>query len=81
MLFGDAGDVSRAPRFRFDHPKTSAGFRLRYFAPGGGFAFRVPGAQVIGVDERYRGPRDDTLVSLGFVRWPGVFHLSIGESF
>ncbi len=85
VLFGDVGDVSRSKRFRFDHPQTSVGFGFRYHTIVGAiradFAFRVTGATVIGEDERIRRTSDDTEVSLGFTRWPGAFHLSIGESF
>lgn len=85
VVFGDVGDVSRTSRFRFDHPQTSVGFGFRYFTIVGAiradFAFRVTGATVIGIDERMRRTSDDTEVSLGFTRWPGAFHLSIGESF
>lgn len=85
VVFGDVGDVSRTSRFRFDHPQTSVGFGFRYFTIVGAiradFAFRITGATVIGIDERMRRTSDDTEVSLGFTRWPGAFHLSIGESF
>ena len=85
VVFGDVGDVSRTKTFRFDHPQTSVGFGFRYFTIVGAiradFAFRLTGATVIGIDERMRRTSDDTEVSLGFTRWPGAFHLSIGESF
>ncbi|MEM9074156.1 MAG: BamA/TamA family outer membrane protein [Myxococcota bacterium] len=85
VVFTDVGDVNRNASFRFDHPQMTVGFGLRYFSVVGAFradfAFRVRRATVFGEDERFRGPRDDTSVSLGFVRWPGAFHLSIGESF
>jgi outer membrane protein assembly factor BamA len=86
VLFGDVGDVSRATRFRFDHPQTSVGFGLRYFTIVGpirlDLAWQVRQAAVIGEDERVRRTSDDTLVSFGpRARFPGAFHLSIGEAF
>lgn len=86
VLFGDVGDVSREPRFRFDHPQTSVGLGLRYFTIVGpirlDLAWQVRQAAVIGEDERVRRTSDDTLVSFGRrARFPGAFHISIGEAF
>jgi outer membrane translocation and assembly module TamA len=86
VLFGDFGDVSRATRFRFDHPQTSVGLGLRYFTIVGpirlDLAWQVRQLSVIGPDERVRRTSDDTVVSFGpRARFPGAFHLSIGEAF
>ncbi|HJK94121.1 MAG TPA: BamA/TamA family outer membrane protein, partial [Polyangiaceae bacterium LLY-WYZ-15_(1-7)] len=92
VLFADAGDVRRDPdlsdgrqdRFRWDHPQTSVGLGFRYFSFLGpirlDFAWQVKSLTVFGEDERIRGG-DDTEVSFGFFRFPGAWHLSIGESF
>ncbi len=86
-VFADAGDVSRDPRLRFDHPQLSVGGGVRYYTIVGPIrldvAWRVPGAQVFGTDERdAREPDDDSLI--GVFRYegrPGALHLTIGGAF
>ncbi|QQR89641.1 MAG: hypothetical protein IPJ88_15815 [Myxococcales bacterium] len=85
-MFADAGDVSQSKQFRFDHPQTTLGLGFRYHTIIGPIRFdagwRVPGAQVIGKDERdperAGKPSDASLLFFGF---PGALHLTIGESF
>jgi outer membrane translocation and assembly module TamA len=81
VAFGDVGDVSAGNTFRFNHLNLSVGGGLRYQTIVGpvrlDLAGRVPGAQAIGArpdDSRFE-------LDLGFVRFPGAFHLTIGESF
>ncbi|MBO6935472.1 MAG: BamA/TamA family outer membrane protein [Deltaproteobacteria bacterium] len=87
VLFGDAGDVNRRPKLDFKHPQLSVGFGLRYFTPIGAIrldlGFRVPKAQTFDDAERVgRVTSDDTDVNFfGLTRWPGAFHISIGEAF
>lgn len=86
VVFGDVGDVSRMTVFRFDHPQTSVGLGLRYYTIVGpirlDLAWQVRELSVIGPDERVRRTSDDTVVSFGGrARFPGAFHISIGEAF
>jgi outer membrane translocation and assembly module TamA len=82
--FIDAGDVSQKPQFRWDHPQASSGFGLRYRTIVGSlrldFAWRLPGLQVFGTDERYPGG-DLNQVDFGFAKMNGAVHLTIGEAF
>ncbi len=85
VLFADVGDVSRDPNFRFDHPQTSVGLGLRYFTIVGpirfDIAWQIRDLAVVGNDERIRSTSDDTEVNFGLFRFPGAYHISIGESF
>ncbi|MEO0326546.1 MAG: BamA/TamA family outer membrane protein, partial [Myxococcota bacterium] len=86
-VFADAGDVSRDPRLRVDHPQLSVGGGVRYYTIVGPLrldvAWRVAGAQVFGADERdEREPEDDSRI--GVFRYegrPGALHLTIGGAF
>ncbi|MEM1416946.1 MAG: BamA/TamA family outer membrane protein [Myxococcota bacterium] len=86
-VFADAGDASRDPRLRFDHPQLSLGGGIRYYTIVGPIrldvAWRVRGAQVFGTDERdARQPEDDT--NIGIFRYsgrPGALHITIGSAF
>ena len=87
-LFVDSGDVSRAPRFRLDHPQVSTGFGLRYLTLVGpirlDFGYRIKPLQFLGdTDERRRDPleREPASADLGIIQFPGAVHLTIGESF
>ncbi len=75
-LFGDAGDVSRARQFRFDHWNAAAGFGVRYYSILGALrldaGWRLPGLQVIGDASE---PDFDSGVL------PSAIHLTIGEAF
>lgn len=80
-FFGDVGDVSQEPIFRFDFINLAVGFGLRYQTIVGPLRFdvgyRVPNAQVVGGPD----PRPRFEVDFGFVRFAGAVHLTIGESF
>lgn len=82
--FFDMGDVSRATRFRFDHPQAATGFGLRVYTLVGAiradFAWRIPGLQVLAdEDQRLReGDAEGRFLSFGN---PFTFHLTIGEAF
>jgi hypothetical protein len=80
--------------FRFDHPQISVGLGLRYRTIIGPVRLDVAWApqelQTIGVASTLPrtcqtdrasncNPRNE--LDLGFVRFPGAFHLTIGESF
>lgn len=82
VLFVDAGDVSRTPRFRLNHPQTTLGIGLRYDTLVGPIrldaGFAPPGLQVIGRDERARAGIGTSKV---FGLAPGAVHLTIGEAF
>ncbi len=85
VLFADAGDVHRAPTFRFDHPQTSLGLGLRTFTLLGALAldigWRVPGLQVLAPVDRRDPGAPTTDVSIGSWRFPGAVHFSLGEAF
>ena len=82
--FFDAGDVSRKPKFRWDHPQASAGFGLRYFTLIGSIrvdvAWRIQDMQVFGPDERDPGG-EQSQVDFGFAELDGAIHFTLGESF
>ncbi len=84
VLFADAGDVSRAEEFRFDHPQVSVGAGIRIFTPIGSIrwdiAGRIPGLQVLADVDR-RSPGAQRTNACLFVCWPGATHITIGESF
>jgi outer membrane protein insertion porin family/translocation and assembly module TamA len=85
VLFADAGDVSRAETFRFDHPQVSVGAGIRIFTPIGSIrwdiAGRIPGLQVLAdVDQRNPGAQS-TNACIFDLCWPGATHITIGESF
>lgn len=81
VAFGDVGDVNRGTRFRFSHVRLAVGLGLRYRTIIGPFrldvGWLVPGAQIIGQDD----PRPSHAVNLGFARFQGAVHLTIGEAF
>ena len=80
--------------FRFDHPQISVGLGLRYRTIIGPVRLDVAWApqelQTIGVastlprtcqSDRASSCNPRNEIDLGFVRFPGAFHLTIGESF
>ena len=82
--FWDMGDVSRATRFRWDHPQAATGFGLRYYTIVGpiraDFAWTVPGLQVLANEDARSSDIDangDPLPRGG----PFVFHITIGDPF
>ena len=81
VIFTDLGDVHRGSTFRFDHLNTSVGFGFRYLTPVGplraDLGFLVDRARIIGEE----APTSNYLVNLGFVQFPGAFHLTIGNAF
>jgi outer membrane protein insertion porin family/translocation and assembly module TamA len=84
VFFADAGDVSRAEEFRFDHPQVSVGAGIRIFTPIGSIrwdvAGRIPGLQVLADVDR-RSPGAQRTQACFFACWPGATHITIGESF
>ena len=82
VLFADMGDVSRGTSFRFSHIHLAAGFGLRYQTLVGpvrlDIGFLSKRAQVIGNGVNLAPVN---YVNLGFVRFPGAIHLTIGEAF
>ncbi|MGB5810017.1 MAG: BamA/TamA family outer membrane protein [Polyangiales bacterium] len=82
--FMDMGDVSRAPRFRFDYPQAASGFGVRFFTLVGlirlDFAWKIPSLQVlVPVDERVVdvNSEGDPIGRGGKF----VFNLTIGQPF
>lgn len=87
------GDPDQSPRFRFDHPQIAIGLGLRYRTIIGPLRFdvavRPDELQVFGDStlppacSATRGDRcrPQSYVDLGFWRFPGAFHLTIGEAF
>ena len=82
VLFADMGDVNRGDRFRFDQIHLAAGFGLRYQTLVGpvrlDIGFLSKRAQVVGGGVNLA---PINYVNLGFVRFPGAIHLTIGEAF
>jgi outer membrane protein assembly factor BamA len=82
--FFDVGDVSKKPTFRWNYPQAATGFGLRYHTIVGplrvDFAWRLKHMQVYGTDARDPGG-DQNVVDLGFTKFQGAIHLTIGESF
>jgi translocation and assembly module TamA len=82
VLFADVGDVNRANTFRFNHIHLAVGFGLRYQTLVGPIRLDIgvlsKRAQVIG-NEVNLAPVN--YINLGFVRFPGAIHLTIGEAF
>lgn len=83
VLFGDAGDVSPLPRFRWYAPQLSLGFGARYRTIVGpirvDFGFRVPGARLIGHHDDEPPVPTDTLFGIHGLQ--GAFHITVGESY
>lgn len=82
VLFADTGDVNRGTSFRFNHIHLAVGFGLRYQTLVGPIRLDIgvlsKRAQVIG-NEVNLAPVN--YINLGFVRFPGAIHLTIGEAF
>jgi translocation and assembly module TamA len=80
-VFSDVGDVHEAASFRFRHLNTAVGGGMRYRTILGPIRFDVgarPDAlQRVGA----KAPDDAFATDLGFVRFNGAVHLTIGESF
>ncbi len=80
-VFADAGDVSQTKYFRWNYLHLSAGAGLRYQTIVGPIRFdvgyRVPGLQAVG-GGMARAVDDANLFGIKF---PGAYHLTIGESF
>lgn len=79
--FSDVGDVHAGPSFRFSHLNTAVGAGLRYRTIVGPIRFdvgvRVPKAQRADGSPAEPAPR----MNLGFTKFAGAVHLTIGESF
>jgi outer membrane protein assembly factor BamA len=80
-FFGDMGDVHADPSFRFGHLNTAVGGGLRYRTIVGPIRFDV-GYRPKGL-QRTRGaaPDDGPTTNLGFTKFDGAIHLTIGEAF
>lgn len=82
--FFDMGDVSREPRFRFDHPQATAGLGMRLVTILGpvtlNFGYRLPDLQVTGEDRRDPGGRL-TEIDLLLFTFPGAVNLTLGDTF
>lgn len=82
VLFADAGDVSQARRFRWDHPQTTVGLGLRYHTLVGpirlDLGFAPPALQTLGSDQRLRdGLSQSSILGLA----PGAIQFTVGEAF
>ena len=88
------GDPDGEGQFRFDYPQFAFGFGVRYHTIIGPLRFdvavRPDDLQVIGVEDtrpvpctanRGQNCRPVSTIDLGFIRFPGAFHLTIGEAF
>ena len=88
------GDPDGAGEFRFNYPQLAFGFGLRYHTIIGPLRFdvaiRPDELQVIGAEDsrpvpctanRGQSCRPESRIDLGFLRFPGAFHLTIGEAF
>ncbi len=86
VVFADMGDVSQTD-FRFNYLQTSLGMGLRYHTVIGPIrldvGWRVPSWQVVGEEDKRdpNRPGKPTDVNLGFIKFPGAVHLTIGEPF
>jgi translocation and assembly module TamA len=79
--FGDLGDVHAGRSFRFAHLNTAFGGGMRYRTPIGPIRLDV-GYRVRSLARAGGGkPETDPQTNLGFARFPGAIHLTIGESF
>jgi translocation and assembly module TamA len=82
VLFADAGDVNRGTSFRFNHIHLAVGFGFRYQTLVGPIRLDIGvlsrRAQVLG-DGVNLAPVN--YINLGFARFPGAIHLTIGEAF
>jgi translocation and assembly module TamA len=85
VTFGDMGDVyegydeqgNKDVRFRFDHLNTSVGGGLRYYTIIGPVRLDVAGRP-----KALAGRENDNYqMNLGFTKFRGAVHLTIGESF
>lgn len=79
--FADLGDVSARPAWRFDHLNTALGAGLRYDTLLGPIRFDVAGrpaglARADGSTEA-----ESFRTNLGFTRFRGAIHLTIGDAF
>jgi outer membrane protein assembly factor BamA len=81
VAFMDMGDVHQEPTFRWNYLHTTIGFGFRYRTIVGpirvDFGFRLPELQVVGEPDFL--PRNR--VNLGFVKWDGAVHITLGEAF
>lgn len=71
-LFGDLGDVIRAPELYFTEPNPAVGFGLRYHTPVGAIRF----------DAGFRvGPVPADADDIPLLGTPGALHLTLGEAY
>ena len=89
VAFADFGDVNRGKRIRFNYLRTAVGLGLRYQTLVGPLRFDmgwlVPHAQVVGhydADDTNHDPSFTVQFRpRGRIRFPGAWHLTIGEAF
>jgi translocation and assembly module TamA len=81
-FFGDVGDVHARPSFRFSHLNTGVGGGLRYRTIIGPIRFDV-GYRPDKLQRADGSSADDAppRMNLGFTRFQGAVHLTIGEAF
>lgn len=79
-LFTDVGDVNAETEFRFRNLNTSIGGGLRYRTIIGPIRFDVAG-RPNGLQRIGGGEPDDATMNLGFTKFRGAMHLTIGEAF
>lgn len=80
VMFGDFGDVNADTKFRFSHLNTSVGAGLRYRTIIGPIRLDVAGRP----DKLQRldgSEPSDARMNLGFTKFRGAIHLTIGEAF
>ncbi len=80
-FFGDMGDVHAEPSFRFGHLNTAVGGGLRYRTIVGPIRFDVGYRPKSLQRTRGSAPDDAPTTNLGFARFDGAIHLTIGEAF
>lgn len=77
VAFGDMGDVNNRENFRFKHLNTSLGGGLRYYTIIGPVRLDVAGRP----DALQWESDSNYAMNLGFTKFKGAVHLTIGESF
>lgn len=79
--FADAGDVNRAPSYRFSHLNTTLGYGIRYHTVIGAIRLDV-GHRIAAWQRADGGPGIESDAStLFFSDAPGAAHLTIGDPF
>jgi outer membrane translocation and assembly module TamA len=80
-FFGDMGDVHAGKGFRFSHLNTTLGGGMRYRTVIGPIRLDA-GYRPDALQRTHGGPPTDAFqTDLGFAKFNGAIHLTIGESF